>query len=58
MYNVLRLFFMKKLLIIIIFAVTLLGAEFKNSLQHENSPYLKQHENNPVQWMRWGDSPF
>jgi len=25
-----------------------------NQLQFENSPYLKQHANNPVDWMPWG----
>ncbi len=26
-----------------------------NLLQHETSPYLLQHANNPVHWMPWGD---
>lgn len=26
-----------------------------NKLQGENSPYLKQHEHNPVQWFPWGE---
>lgn len=26
-----------------------------NKLQHESSPYLKQHANNPVDWMPWGE---
>lgn len=25
-----------------------------NALQYESSPYLKQHQNNPVNWMPWG----
>jgi len=25
-----------------------------NKLQHETSPYLKQHAHNPVDWMPWG----
>ena len=25
----------------------------KNDLQYETSPYLKQHENNPVAWHAW-----
>lgn len=25
-----------------------------NRLQHESSPYLKQHQNNPVDWFPWG----
>ena len=24
-----------------------------NKLKNEKSPYLKQHENNPVDWMPW-----
>ena len=24
-----------------------------NQLKNEKSPYLKQHENNPVNWMPW-----
>ena len=27
-----------------------------NRLAHETSPYLKQHENNPVDWYPWGDA--
>lgn len=26
-----------------------------NKLQYENSPYLKQHADNPVNWMPWGE---
>lgn len=26
-----------------------------NKLQHENSPYLQQHQNNPVDWYPWGE---
>jgi len=26
----------------------------ENLLKNENSPYLKQHENNPVHWYPWG----
>ncbi|WP_149913204.1 thioredoxin domain-containing protein [Sphingobacterium cavernae] len=25
-----------------------------NKLQHENSPYLKQHAHNPIHWFPWG----
>jgi hypothetical protein len=49
---------MNILLLIIITVTTLFGGEFKNLLQYESSPYLKQHENNPINWMPWGDSPF
>ena len=24
-----------------------------NNLKNEKSPYLKQHENNPVDWFAW-----
>ena len=27
----------------------------KNNLQFETSPYLKQHEENPVEWFAWGE---
>jgi hypothetical protein len=29
-----------------------------NRLQHEKSPYLLQHKNNPVDWYPWGDEAF
>jgi len=29
-----------------------------NRLQHETSPYLLQHANNPVDWYPWGDAAF
>ncbi len=29
-----------------------------NRLQHERSPYLLQHANNPVDWYPWGDDAF
>lgn len=29
-----------------------------NRLQHENSPYLLQHKDNPVDWYPWGDEAF
>ena len=29
-----------------------------NRLQHELSPYLLQHRNNPVDWYPWGDEAF
>ena len=28
----------------------------ENLLKYEKSPYLKQHENNPVHWYSWGES--
>lgn len=29
-----------------------------NRLQHEKSPYLLQHKNNPVDWYPWGEEAF
>ncbi len=29
-----------------------------NRLEHEKSPYLLQHKNNPVDWYPWGDEAF
>ena len=29
-----------------------------NRLQHEQSPYLRQHAGNPVDWYPWGDEAF
>ncbi|QNL48708.1 thioredoxin domain-containing protein [Olivibacter sp. SDN3] len=29
-----------------------------NNLQNETSPYLKQHQNNPVNWYPWGEEAF
>jgi uncharacterized protein len=26
-----------------------------NALQHESSPYLRQHQDNPVDWLPWGE---
>ena len=28
---------------------------YSNALEHENSPYLQQHKNNPVNWYPWGE---
>ncbi|MCH7523469.1 MAG: DUF255 domain-containing protein [Bacteroidetes bacterium] len=25
----------------------------RNNLDKSNSPYLKQHENNPINWQEW-----
>jgi len=30
----------------------------KNRLQHEKSPYLLQHADNPVDWYAWGEEAF
>ncbi len=29
-----------------------------NRLQHEKSPYLRQHKDNPVDWFPWGEEAF
>ncbi|MSR88729.1 MAG: thioredoxin domain-containing protein [Candidatus Margulisbacteria bacterium] len=29
-----------------------------NALQFETSPYLLQHQDNPVEWMAWGEAAF
>ncbi|MCK4875730.1 MAG: DUF255 domain-containing protein, partial [Sulfurimonas sp.] len=29
-----------------------------NRLEFEDSPYLQQHKNNPVNWYPWGDEAF
>ena len=29
-----------------------------NELRFEKSPYLKQHQDNPVHWLPWGDKAF
>lgn len=29
-----------------------------NALIHEKSPYLRQHANNPVDWLPWGEAAF
>ena len=50
---------MQKIIIIIALLLNLLYADIlKNDLQYELSPYLKQHETNPVNWMPWGEKAF
>src|SRR6056297_2583619 len=29
-----------------------------NKLEHEHSPYLQQHKDNPVEWYSWGEEAF
>jgi len=43
---------------ILIFTPFIYAKEFKNSLQYETSPYLKQHELNTIEWMPWGEAAF
>jgi uncharacterized protein YyaL (SSP411 family) len=49
---------MKKILLLLIFIISLNGLELKNSLATETSPYLQQHASNPVKWLPWGDEAF
>lgn len=37
---------------------TLGGAAEPNRLIHEQSPYLRQHAHNPVDWYPWGEAAF
>ena len=49
----------KVLLILFLISLNLTHAkEFKNILQFESSPYLKQHESNRLEWMPWGKTAF
>ncbi|WP_434581498.1 DUF255 domain-containing protein [Sulfurimonas sp. NW15] len=47
---------MKILFLLFLSVASLLCA--KNDLQYETSPYLKQHENNPVHWHAWKKKTF
>jgi uncharacterized protein YyaL (SSP411 family) len=58
MYNKREGEFMKYLLIILLLGLTLFSKNFKNDLQFESSPYLKQHESNRIEWMPWGEEAF
>ncbi len=29
-----------------------------NRLEHSASPYLRQHKDNPVDWLEWGEEAF
>ena len=50
---------MRNILLLLLFITTFVSAkEFKNSLQFESSPYLQQHELNPIDWMPWGEAAF
>ena len=44
--------------ILILFPFLLFASSSKNLLQYEHSPYLLQHQNNPVNWMPWGEAAF
>jgi len=49
---------MKYFLLILFTCMSLYAKNLKNDLQFESSPYLKQHENNPIEWMPWGEEAF
>ncbi len=46
---------MKKILIVL--ALLLIGLE-ANALKSQESPYLQQHADNPVDWMPWSEAAF
>ena len=45
---------MRIVLLILIMSCFLYPSDFKNNLQYESSPYLRQHASNPVAWFAWG----
>ncbi len=49
-----------KLLLALLVGVSMQAAEYKytNSLIKEDSPYLRQHAHNPMNWMPWGKDTF
>ena len=50
---------MVKLVVVFLLLLhTLMADIVKNDLQYETSPYLKQHETNPVHWMAWKKKAF
>jgi len=50
---------MQKLIFVFFLTIASVFATLiKNDLQYETSPYLKQHETNPVHWMPWGEKAF
>ena len=50
---------MNKLVVVFFLTLMSISADVvKNDLQYEISPYLKQHETNPVHWMPWGEKAF
>ena len=50
----------KRLLLLLLALAVPLAGEGKtmNRLQHETSPYLLQHADNPVDWYPWGEEAF
>ncbi|MRI58156.1 MAG: thioredoxin domain-containing protein [Epsilonproteobacteria bacterium] len=49
---------MKRLLWIILALTVLFAKEHTNELIFEESPYLRQHAHNPVNWLPWGPKAF
>jgi uncharacterized protein YyaL (SSP411 family) len=46
-------------LLILIFAIFAAAEHnYTNELIYEESPYLRQHAHNPVQWLPWGEKAF
>jgi uncharacterized protein YyaL (SSP411 family) len=49
----------KLVMILFLFSLNFAYAnESKNDLQYETSPYLKQHESDPINWMAWNEKAF
>ncbi len=49
---------LKRFLGVCCFVATLFGAQYTNALIHEESPYLRQHAHNPINWYPWGKEAF
>ena len=49
---------MKKIILLLLFVISLSTAESRNELADETSPYLQQHASNPIEWLPWGDAAF
>jgi uncharacterized protein len=40
------------------FQPSVFSLSMQNALAHEKSPYLRQHADNPVDWLPWGEAAF
>ena len=50
---------MTRMIVLILFCSTLFAEHnYSNALKNEDSPYLKQHVHNPVNWYPWGEEAF
>lgn len=51
---------LSKILLFLTIGINMQATTYKytNDLIHQDSPYLLQHANNPVNWMAWGDKAF